>query len=281
MTDRNRKQLAELAAILRRQRKTGRRDMPWRAAAGDSGPLDPYRVLVSELMLQQTQVSRVMRKYSAFLARFPDVSVLAAASISDLLQEWQGMGYNRRALFLKRAAEEISMRRAGKFPAAIAELIELPGIGLATAGAIAVYSHNRPEIFIETNVRRVFLYHFFPRSQKVPDKKLIPFIEAALDRENPREWYYAVMDYGSQLAAREKVANPNRRSRHYAKQSKFEGSNRQIRGAILKILVREGGLSRRALEKKAGPNDPRTTANIEKLIAEGFLRQEGSMILLA
>jgi len=155
----------------------------------------------------------------------------------------------------------------------------LPGIGLATAGAIYVYSLNKPAVFIETNIRRIFLHHFFPRSPKVHDKKLLPLIEAAVDQKKPREWYYALMDYGTLLAAQ--VKNPNQRSSHYAKQSQFKGSNREIRGAILKALVREGGMPKGGLIAKSGPNDPRTEANIEKMLKEGFLKHERGLIMLA
>ena len=259
----------------------GRREMPWRSSAFSSALLDPYSVMVSEVMLQQTQVARVLKKHGSFLQKFPTIASLAKASVSELLKEWQGMGYNRRALFLKRAAEEIHSKRGGKFPETIAELEELPGIGPATAAAIYVYSFNEPAAFIETNVRRVLLHHFFPRKKDVSDRELVPIAEAALDSENPREWHYALMDYGTFLKSQ--VENPNKRSRHYAKQSKFEGSNRQVRSRILKMILKEGSVKRKDLLRNFDPkgNDPRVEQNIAALEKEGFIKYDGKNIRAA
>ncbi len=252
--------------------------MPWRPPSlklrRADGTLDPYRILVSEVMLQQTQVSRVIPKYEAFLKKFPDVSSLADAPLSDVLKLWSGLGYNRRAINLQKAAKEIVSKYGGIFPKTVLELDELPGIGEATAGAIVAYAFNTPTVYIETNIRRVFLHFFFPRSSKVPDNKLLPLIEAAVDKKNPREWYYALMDYGAMLKAT--IPNPNKRSKHYSKQAKFEGSNRQIRGRILKLLVKEKEISSDNLLKYL--QDDRAEKNISDLIAEGFIKRVGKSV---
>lgn len=200
--------------------------MPWRDTR------DPYRILLSEVMLQQTQVSRVLVKYPEFLRAFPTIRALAHADKKKLLRMWQGMGYNRRALYLKRAAQTIIKQHEGHVPKTLSELESLPGIGHATAAAILTYAFNKPAPFIETNTRRVFIHHFFPKRRRVSDADIMPLIGAALPKTNRREWYYALMDYGTFLARA--IPNPNKRSLHYARQQPFEGSTREIRGFLLK-----------------------------------------------
>ncbi len=240
-----------------------KRQMPWRETT------DPYRILVSEVMLQQTQVSRVIPKYESFIKKFPDFATLARASVSDVLKLWQGLGYNRRALSLKRAAEMVVKEYGGVIPCDAEKMIALPGIGNATAGAILAYAFQQPSIFIETNIRRVFIHFFFPRSKKVSDQKIISLVNAAVDRKKPREWYYALMDYGAYLKTQ--ITNPNRRSAHYSKQSRFKGSNREVRGAILRILVKEGSMKRNILLQKIGDTEMRGEINIDALAKEGFI----------
>jgi A/G-specific adenine glycosylase len=201
------------------------RPMPWRETD------DPYRILVSEIMLQQTQVERVKFKYVEFLEVFPTVFELAAAPLSDVLQVWQGLGYNRRAIFLKRCAEEIVTCYGGDFPRSVAELQSLPGIGPYTARAVAAFAFGIAEPLIETNIRTVYIHFFFHGGAAVNDREIMPLIEATLDQENPREWYYALMDYGGML--KQTLPNPGRRSRHHTQQSRFEGSKRQQRSRIL------------------------------------------------
>ncbi len=209
------------------------RDFPWRHTE------NPYEILVSEIMLQQTQTERVLPKYEAWLKRFPDAQSLASASLSEVLALWSGLGYNRRARFLQQACRLISERiaKGGTFPDTADELDALPGIGPYTARAVCTFAFNKPEVFIETNIRSVYIFFFFPHenTKGVADKDLLPLIEKTLYRENPRLWYYALMDYGAAL--KKKVENPSRKSRHYTKQSRFEGSLRQARGAIVRSLV--------------------------------------------
>ncbi|MDP2402123.1 MAG: adenine glycosylase, partial [Actinomycetota bacterium] len=157
-------------AVLRYHRESGRHDHPWRITR------DPYSVLVSEVMLQQTQVSRVLPKYLAWLERFPTADALAAAPLADVLEAWQGLGYNRRALALKRAAEEISAHHGGTVPREEASLLALPGIGPATAAGVRAFAFDEQGIYLETNVRAAFLHHFFADADGVPDREILPFM---------------------------------------------------------------------------------------------------------
>ncbi|MCK9169248.1 MAG: A/G-specific adenine glycosylase [Treponema sp.] len=220
------------STILENYRLYGR-SFPWRKTH------DPYAVLVSEMMLQQTQTLRVLPKYEAWLALFPDAPSLAAAPLADVLAAWNGLGYNSRAKYLQNACREVCGKYGGVFPDTKDGLDSLPGVGPYTAGAVSAFAYNNPEIFIETNIRSVFIFFFFNGTEKkVPDAELLPLVGQTLDRNNPREWYYALMDYGAELKRR--VKNPSRKSAQYAKQSKFEGSLRQARGAILRRLTEKG-----------------------------------------
>ena len=205
------------------------RSFPWRETR------DPYKILVSEIMLQQTQAPRVIEKYNSFIKRFPTVEKLARASDKAVLQEWQGLGYNRRGLNLKRAAEMIVNNYKGTFPKDYDTLLTLPGIGPATSGDLMAFAWNKPEVIIETNIRSVFIHFFFSDEKNIPDSKLLPLIKKTLDKKNPRNWYYALMDYGAFL--KKTLPNPSRQSRHYTKQSTFRGSNRELRSKILKYIL--------------------------------------------
>lgn len=202
--------------------------MPWR----DS--ISPYGVFVSELMLQQTQVSRVLEKYKTFTNRFPDFSKLAEVSLAEVYPFWQGLGYNRRARFLHESAKIISTQYDGTFPDNIDALDALPGIGPATSAAISVYTFNTPRVFIETNIRSVFIHCFFQNQPEVDDSEIEPLVASSLMTDNPRDWYYALMDYGVYI--KKNFPNPGRKSKQYKKQSPFKGSVREARGAVLRIL---------------------------------------------
>ena len=250
-----------------------KRDLPWRRTK------NPYKILVSEVMLQQTQVARVQPKYRVFLKAFPNFSVLSRASIRDILQVWQGLGYNRRALALKKLSEIVMTEYRGKLPEDPELLSELPGIGKATAGAIAAFAFNRPVLFVETNIRRVFLYHFFRGKEEVPDDKIVAILKLAMDGQNPREWYYALMDYGTWLGTF--PGNPNRRSAHYAKQSPFHGSNREVRGKILTLLLVRKFLTRGEIAKHLFQQQKRVRAILTHLEQEGFVVKENDTFSLA
>jgi A/G-specific adenine glycosylase len=243
------------------------RDFPWRKK------LTPYRVLVSEIMLQQTQVERVVVKFQEFLAAFPDFNALAHAPLSTLLRIWSGMGYNRRVLALKALAQKVVTEHEGKLPREQEKLNSLPGIGPYTAGAVAAFAFNLPVVFMDTNIRRVYIHEFFQDRENIHDDELTPVVGQTLDMENPRKWYNALMDYGAML--KQKHGNPNRKSAHYIRQSPFENSNRQVRGNILKILVAEPLLSASQIVKKTGMDDERVKANLTKLAEEGFIKKKG------
>ena len=188
-------------------------------------------------MLQQTQVTRVIPKYKEFLKRFPNFDALARAPLSDVLKAWQGLGYNRRAKYLWTTAQQVIMEHGGKLPSDPAVLQKLPGVGPNTAGALVAFAFNKPVVFIETNIRSVFIHEFFKNRRVITDKDILPLIERTCPAEprRSREWYYALMDYGAMLKATK--PNPSRRSSHHSRQSQFEGSNRQLRGAIIRILA--------------------------------------------
>jgi A/G-specific adenine glycosylase len=211
------------------------RQLPWRATP------DPYHILISEIMLQQTQVERVALKYEPFINAFPDVWSLARAPLRDIMAAWQGLGYNRRALALQRIARRLVAEFDGSLPDSVDTLRTFPGIGEATAGALAAFAFNQPVVFIETNIRRVFLHFFFPGQSGVRDREILPLVDQTLDRKQPRPWYYALMDYGSML--KRAAPNPNRRSAHHQRQAPFADSDRQIRGLILKALLGSPALS--------------------------------------
>ena len=245
----------ELRAFVESVAKKGRelyRDLPWRRT------YDPYAIWISEVMLQQTQVSRVDGRWQRWLEHFPTVDALAAAAPSDVLEEWQGLGYNRRALAVHRAAQAIS-EAGGVFPQDQKELVKLPGIGPATAAGIRAFAFNLHGVYLETNVRTVFLHELYPQAEGVPDSELIPLVEltcpasvstaagtdtanAATTELTPRSWYYALLDYGAYL--KKTIPNPSRRSKSHVKQSRFEGSHRQKRAELLRVLLAhkdEGG----------------------------------------
>jgi A/G-specific adenine glycosylase len=246
-------------------RLSGRHDLPWRQPAKD-GHFDPYAIVVSELMLQQTQVSRVIPKFEAFMAQFPSVGDLAAAPLADVLVAWSGLGYNRRAKFLWQTAIAVTQQHDGHFPDTLAGLVSLPGIGPNTAGAVLAYAYNQPVAFIETNIRSIFIYHFFSGQTAVPDRDLVPFIQASVPPHEARDWYWALMDYGTYL--KQTIGNVSRHSTAYVRQSTFEGSRRQIRGKVLKLLG-GGSHSRDALHQQIA--DDRLDGVLQDLLKEGFI----------
>lgn len=247
------------------------RDMPWRRDT------QAYYVLVSEMMLQQTQVERVIPKFLAFITAFPTVSALAGAPLSEVLKMWSGLGYNRRARFLHESAKTIHQEYKDVFPDTLEAFVRLPGVGVNTAGALLAYSFNQPVVFIETNIRTVYFYHFFKNQEDVTDAQLRDLVEQTLDREHPREWYWALMDYGSYL--RRQGVGHNNKSRHYKKQSALKGSVREVRGAIIKALAVHD-MTERAL-KKATFDDERFEPALEGLIKDTLVRRTGEKLHLA
>lgn len=256
-----------------------KRSFPWRETG------DPYLILVSEIMLQQTQATRVVVKYNAFIKKFPTLKILAGASIADVLKMWIGLGYNRRALNLKRLAEIVEKDFNGSIPSSLEELLILPGIGPYTAGAVLAFAFNTPRPIIETNIRTVYIHFFFPRKTngseqvKVSDKELFPIILKTLDEVNPREWYWALMDYGAML--KQTGQDKNKVSRQYIKQSTFEGSDRQIRGKILKLLCGGIKLSKYKIIKAINDDKNRAETKLAELLQEGFIKKIRSGFTLA
>jgi A/G-specific adenine glycosylase len=245
-----------------------KREFSWRKTT------NPYHILVSEVMLQQTQVSRVELKYQAFIHSFPSFSKLAKSSQKDILELWQGLGYYRRALALKRISETIERYYNGKLPKEYSELIRLPGIGPGTAGAILAYAYNLPIAFIETNIRRVFLYHFFPKRKSVSDIEIFPIIRKTVDQRNPREWYYALTDYGAHLGVHKE--NPNKRSAHYTIQPPFKGSHRELRGKIIRALLQTSPLSKFMLARINKTTITSINDVLLELKNEGFLSEKNN-----
>ncbi len=224
-------------------------------------------------MLQQTQVERVIEKYREFLSAFPSFPILAQAPLPKLLKIWSGMGYNRRALALKALAQKVMSDHRGRLPRDQESLLALPGIGKYTAGAVLAFAFNEPVVFMDTNIRRVFIYEFFHDQNSVHDDELLPLVALTVDHENPRKWYNALMDYGTML--KQEYANPNRRSVHYTRQSPFENSNRQVRGMILKTLVAEAPLTAAQITTRTGMDPERVKRNLVQLEKEGFIRKRG------
>jgi len=249
-----------------------RRRFPWRETT------DPYCILVSEVMLQQTGVERVMVYYPPFISSFPGFSPLAEAPLADVLRAWKGLGYNRRALNLHKTARIVTSEHGGMLPAEEKDLLSLPGIGKATAASIRAFAYNMPSVFIETNIRRLFLHWFFPSGDRIPDSRILPLVRATLDRENPRDWYYALMDFGARL--RSVVPDPNQRSAHYHRQAPFRGSDREIRGRIISVLLRSGCVDQSDLPAEVEAEGDRVRAICDRMAAEGLIIKEGGRFRL-
>lgn len=247
-------------------RKNGRAHLPWRNTR------DPYKILVSEIMLQQTQVERVIPFYNKFLLRFPSTDALARAKTSEVLKLWQGLGYNRRALNLQKAAQQIVRDYGCTFPEDRESLLKLPGVGEATAGDILAFAYNKPAVVIETNIRTVFLHHFYTDQENVSDSELETLIKETLDRENPRDWYYALMDFGSFL--KKSMGNNIHQSKHYKKQPPFKGSNRETRSNILKLILKKSRTEKEILELLNSPA-PNIQKNLITLEKEGLIKKRG------
>lgn len=265
------------------------RVFPWR------GTRDPYHILVSEIMLQQTRTESVAKLYPVFLERYPTVRSLASSTTPALLQAWLGLGYNRRALALRECARRIVSDHGGTVPARPEELAALPGIGPATSASIAAFAYDAPVTFIETNIRRVYLYFFFPRRTVVRDDEILPLVERTLDRSQPGRWYSALMDYGVMMKKAlpgTGATDPNRRSAHYTRQAPFEGSDRQVRGRVLKVLTSEGPLTPAVLLRRlASAGEVRDSERrleperLERILGalenDGFVARSGKSVRIA
>lgn len=248
------------------------RNLPWRNIN------DPYKILVSEIMLQQTQVSRVIEKFPQFIDVFPDIQSLDRATLTEVLEVWQGLGYNRRVLTLKKTARMVMKDFNGIIPSSYDDLLSLPGIGRSTAAAILAFAFNISFPFIETNIRSVFIHFFFHESTNIRDSEILPLVEQTLDKNDPRNWYYALMDYGVMLKTR--LPNPGARSAHYMKQSPFKNSDREIRGKILRILTRKPDIPESKLIDEMAAEPGRVKKILFQLEKEGFIKRINGLLLI-
>ncbi len=241
--------------------------------------LSPYRVLVSEIMLQQTQTGRVEEKFIVFTNRFASFKELAQAEFSEVLRYWKGLGYNRRAKYLHDTAALIVDKCAAILPDDPEILVRFPGIGPATAASICVFAFNKPYAFVETNIRTVYIHFFFANQTRISDKEIMALVDQSMDQEDPRQWFYGLMDYGVML--KKTVGNLSRKSSHYQKQSPFEGSDRQIRGRILDLLLVQDRIQVDTAVKLLGQEEKRILSLIDVLVSEGLIVKEDDDLRLA
>ena len=252
------------------------RNLPWRHTH------DPYNIFVSEIMLQQTQVDRVIPKYQEFIKKYPNFNALANAPLSDVLHLWQGLGYNRRAMALKRAAEEVVRLYSAKLPEDYTKLLNLPGVGQYTAAAVLIFAFNKGLSTIETNIRSVFIENFFnTHKRKVSDKEIAKIARKTLDKKNPRKWHWALMDYGAALKKIGKGAND--RARSYRKQPSFKGSRRELRGKIITQLLASKGRGKREKEiaEIIGVSQIQISTVLKTLVNEGLLKKHRNVYTIA
>lgn len=249
-------------------KEQGRHTLPWRTRN-----VSPYAVLVSEIMLQQTQVDRVIPYYRGFLKQFPTTHTLADASLSDVLNTWQGLGYNRRGKMLHEAARQLVQKYGGKVPKDVAALESLPGVGPYTARAITAFAYNADTVFVETNLRTAVMHHFFPKQERVTDQEMLTVLRKAFPKGRAREWYAALMDYGAHL--KRSGVRLNARSSSYAKQKVFKGSAREARGILLKTLM-SGPQPAQKLHNLLGPERrAQMKLALATLVRDGMLQKEG------
>ncbi|MBU0750511.1 A/G-specific adenine glycosylase, partial [Patescibacteria group bacterium] len=258
--------------IWKYSKEHGRHDLPWRKTT------DPYHILVSEIMLQQTQVDRVVPYFTTWMKRYPTPKKLSVAPLSDVLTLWQGLGYNRRAKGLWEASKVITDTYKGVLPTDPLELEKLPGVGPYTARAVAAFAYNQDVIFIETNIRTVIAHHFYPGKTHVSDDEIRGTLTEVFPKGRSREWYGALMDYGSFLKRSGIKLNATKKG--YKKQSAFEGSDRQARGAILRSLI-DTPRTRTALSRVLGTErKEQALIQLDKLLAERLVEKKGTQYAL-
>ena len=246
------------------------RTFSWRST------ISPYRVLVSEIMLQQTQTTRVESKFEPFVEQFPGFAELAAAPFGEVLRCWKGLGYNRRARYLHDTAGRIASEFGSELPDDPRILEGFPGIGKATAASICVFAFDRPFAFIETNIKTVFIHFFFAGQVKVSDRQILDLVERTMDRDHPRQWFYALMDYGVML--KKSVGNLNRKSSSYTRQSRFAGSNRELRGTILQLLLDHHQIAIDELPDLLAEPAGRVQELVRALDTEGLVKAENNLL---
>jgi len=270
----NKKEKQFVNEVLAYYRENGRQTLPWRQTH------DPYKIFVSEIMLQQTQVERVIPKYNAFIEHFPTVTALAEASLAAVLILWQGLGYNRRAKYLHECAKQVVKMHGGLFPSSESDLRALPGVGAYTAGAIMAFAYNVGLPIVETNIRTVYIHHFFRNKSDVHDREIMVLLKQTLPEQNARAWYYALMDYGSHL--KRSGHNKGTSSSQYKKQATFAGSNRQLRGTIVRLLTQEIRCTKQFLYKNMGDFTPsKINEQLLRLGMDGLIVKNGRTYQLA
>ena len=236
--------------------------------------LTPYHILVSEIMLQQTQIPRVLEKFPQFIEAFPNWETLARTDTQKLFKIWQGMGYWRRAKYLRECAGAVENVYGGTLPKEPEALMTLPGIGHYTAHAVTCFAYQNPKAFIDTNIRRVFINAFFADKQNVTDKEILPIAQNAVWTPNPREWHYALMDYGSLVLGN--TRSLNKQSRHYARQSKFEGSFRSYRAEVIRYLTQNKKASQKAIHTHLSNSPYKTKEILVALAKDNIIHKKGS-----
>jgi A/G-specific adenine glycosylase len=248
-----------------------RRSMPWRDLPEDNVERF-YRVLVSEMMLQQTQVSRVLPKYIEWMNSLSTLKDAQSASLHQILLLWSGLGYNRRGKYVYDILQELKARR---LPASIEELTCFKGIGHNTAAAILVYTYDQPHVFVETNIRTVMIAEFYGFLDKVSDRQILECVKETLPKSGYRDWYYALMDYGTHL---KKLGYTARASSQYKKQSRFEGSTRQLLAGILReVITSKQGITWHDLLVQFSDN--RTEQMIKNLVEDGLLELDDDKVV--
>lgn len=262
--------------------------MRWRATR------DPYRILVSEVMLQQTQVERVKEKYSLFIEQFPDVHALARAPLSEVLRLWSGLGYNRRAKYLRDCAREIIERFDGKFPRGRKELLGLPGVGPSTASAIRSFAFGEDDPMIDTNIRRILsrvFYSAVSRRRKAPrDADLYALARMLIPKGGGREWNYAMLD----LAATTCTARNHRDdcpftdwhgkisdTKRPSKVIPFVSTRRYARGRALAAISTQGGATLADVRRAISPSTFSASEILRGLVNDGLIRVKGKRYVLS
>ena len=262
---------------------------PWRETR------DPYAIWVSEVMLQQTQASRVAPAFRSFLRRFPTVRALAAAPRRDVVKGWSGLGYNRRAVRLSEAARAIVRDHGGRIPRDRTELLALPGVGPYTAAAVASMGFGEPVAVVDTNVRRVVArVHLGIDGHEASVRDVGALADAWLDRVDPATWNQAVMDLGRevcrpkphcQVCPLARVCRFRRSGavadRGPRRQGAFEGSSRQVRGAVVNALRSNPSLTSARLAAEVGFAPDRVERAVETLVFDGLLEVRAGRIRLA
>lgn len=237
-----------------------KKDYPWRKTT------DPYHIMVSEFMLQQTQTSRVVPKYLSFLDKFPTLESLANADNRDVLELWSGLGYNRRAIWLKEASQKILS--LGSFPKDPKELKKIKGIGDYTSRAIIIFAYNENIATVDTNIRRIFIVEGFA-TEETKQKELFEVAEQLLPKNNSREYHSALMDYGNVILTSAKT-----KIKPKTVQGKFEGSDRQYRGRIIKYLTSHLIATKEEILKNCSVPEERIDSILSKLVKDRLIKKE-------